>query len=109
MTSDGTRYGSANRLFDRAIANGDLERAVSASRELPQVPLANAVKILFLMGKNDDKRYAKAAARWMSRYASETKELTPGMLADVADALAALEHGDWDAAERLLTAARKVS
>ena len=56
------------------------------------------------MARNGDRRYSKAAARWMSRYAAETKDLTPGMLADVADALAELEHGDFDAAERLLAA-----
>jgi hypothetical protein len=42
----------------------------------------------------------------MARYASETKELTPAMLADVADALAELEHGDFEAAETLLAAVR---
>ena len=45
----------------------------------------------------------------MARYASEAKELTPAMLADVADALAELEQGDFDAAETLLTAARRTS
>ena len=50
--------------------------------------------------------YPRAAARWLSRYAAETTNLIPGMLADAADALAELEHGEWDAAERLVAAVR---
>jgi len=106
MTSDGSRYGSINNRFWRALADGDLSRAITASRDLPQIGLADAAKLLFLMARNGDRRYARAAARWMSRYAAETRNLTPGMLADVADALADLEHGDFDAAERLLEAVR---
>ncbi len=106
MTSPGSKYGAPTRAFERALRDGDLERAITASRELPRVSLGNAVKLLFLMARNQDRRYAKAAARWMSRYAAETKDLTPGMLSDVADALAELEHGDWDAADRLVAATK---
>ncbi len=100
MTSDGSKYGSANRRLERALADGDLGRAVSASRELPRVGLQDAAKILFLMARNRDRRYAKAtaAARWLSRFAAEVKDVTPERLAQVADALADLEHADPDAA-----------
>lgn len=104
MTSDGSRYGAANNRFSRALRDGDLNRAIAASRELPRAGLRDAAKLLFLMARNHDRRYPKAAARWMSRNAAETKELTPGMLADVADALAELEAGSFDAADRLLAA-----
>lgn len=106
MTSDGSRYGSANRRLERALADGDLSRAVSASRELPRVGLQDAAKILFLMARNQDRRYPRAAARWLSRFASEARNVTPEQLARVADALADLEHADPDAAEVLLAAAR---
>ena len=106
MTSDGSTYGAANRRLERALADGDLGRAVSASKELPRVGLQDAAKILFLMARNRDRRYPKAAARWLSRFASETTEVTPEQLAQVADALADLEHADPEAAEVLLAAAR---
>jgi hypothetical protein len=106
LTSDGSKYGSGDRCFERALRDGDLERATSASKELPRMSLANAAKLLFLMAQARDRRYARAAGRWLSRYISETKDLTPGMVADVADALAELEHGDYDAAETLIAAVR---
>ena len=104
MTCDGSKYGAANNRFSRALRDGDLDRAITASRELPRVSLRDAAKLLFLMARNHDSRYARAAARWMSRYAAETRDLTPGMLAEVADALAELEAGNLDAADRLLAA-----
>ena len=106
MTSEGSRYGSANRQLERALADGDLGRALTAGRELPRVGLQDAAKILFLMARNQDRRYPKAAARWLSRFASEISDVTPGQLAQVADALADLEHADPDAAELLFAAAR---
>jgi hypothetical protein len=104
MTSDGSKYGAANRRLERALADGDLGRAVTASRELPRVGLQDAAKILFLMARNRDGRYPKAAARWLSRFAAEARDVTPEQLAQVADALADLEHADPEAAEVLLAA-----
>ena len=106
MTSDGSKYGSANRRLERALADGDLGRAVTASRELPRVGLPDAAKILFLMARNGDRRYPKAAARWLSRFAAEVRDVTPEQLARVADALADLEHADHEAAEVLFSAAQ---
>ncbi|HEX3615013.1 MAG TPA: hypothetical protein VHU61_00630 [Solirubrobacteraceae bacterium] len=106
MTSDGSRYGAANRRLERALADGDLGRAVTASRELPRVGLQDAAKILFLMARNRDRRCAKAAARWLSRFAAEATDVTPEQLAQVADALADLEHADPEAAEVLFAAAQ---
>ncbi len=106
MTSDGSKYGAANRRLERALTEGDLGRAVTASRELPRVGLPDAAKILFLMARNRDRRYPKAAARWLSRFATEITDVTPEQLAQVADALADLEHADLEAAEVLLAAAQ---
>ena len=107
MTSDGSRYGAANRRLERALADGDLGRAVTASRELPRVGLQDAAKILFLMARNRDRRYPKAAARWLSRFAAEAADVTPEQLAQVADALADLEHADPEAAEVLFSRGRR--
>lgn len=106
MISDGNRYGTASGRLERALADGDLGSAVTASRELPRVGLPDAAKILFLMARNHDRRYPKAAARWLSRFASEVRDVTPEQLSQVADALADLEHADPEAAEVLFAAAQ---
>lgn len=107
MTSDGSKYGAANNRLSRALRDGNLERALTASKELPRIGLDNAVRLLFLMAQARDSRYGRAAARWLTRYISETNDLTPGLISDAADALADLETGDFDAAERLLAAVSK--
>jgi len=48
-------------------------------------------------------------ARWLSRYAAEKRNVTPEQLADAADALAELQHGDLDAGERLLAAVKRTA
>jgi hypothetical protein len=95
-----------NRALDAALAHSDLRMALGAAADLPAVDLSRAARLLFLMSQERSPLYRRAAARWLSRYAAETRDLTPGMLADAADALAELETGDWDAAERLLAAVR---
>jgi hypothetical protein len=107
MTSDGSRYGAPNNMLQRALADGDLNRVMIASKELPRVRLHDAAKILFLMARNQDRRFEKACARWLSRYASEAKDVSPDQLAAVADALVGLP--DHDAAEVLLSATEKMA
>jgi hypothetical protein len=104
MTSDGTKYGAANNRLRRALGDGDLGRAMTASKELPRVGLQDAAKLLFLMARNRDRRYPRAAARWLSRFAAETKDVTPDQLSRVADALADLQQADMNAVEVLLAA-----
>jgi hypothetical protein len=107
MSSDGSKYGAANSRLDRALRDGDLARAVTASKDLPRVGLADAAKLLYLMARNNDRRYPRAAARWLSRFAAEVTDTTPEQLVEVADALADLEQGgDMNAAEVLLAAVK---
>ncbi len=81
--------------------------ALATARDLPAVDLDRAARIMFLMARERSPLYAKAAARWLSRYAAEQRGVTPEQLADAADALAELEHGDPDAGERLLSAVKR--
>jgi hypothetical protein len=90
--------------LEAALAHGDLPMAVGTARDLPSVDLARATQLLVLMASERSPRYGKAAVRWLSRYAAEGRHLTPADLADVAEALGALERGDFDARERLLSA-----
>ena len=96
-----------NRNFEHALRTGDLPMALAAAKELPAMTLERAARLLWLMGKRESPLYPKAAARFMSRYVAETKDLTPAMIADVGSWLAEVEFGDVDSAERLLAAVRR--
>jgi uncharacterized protein (DUF2384 family) len=45
----------------------------AAARELPQVSLADALRILVVMAATCDERYGRAAARWAARVTSERR------------------------------------
>jgi hypothetical protein len=81
--------------------------ASGTGADLPPIDLARAARVLLLMSQERSPLYRRAATRWLSRYAAETPDLTPAMLADAADALVELERGDLDAAERLRAAVRR--
>jgi hypothetical protein len=106
MTSQGTTAGQLNKALDQALRSGDLRMAIATARDLGRVDLGRATRILVLMGREQSSSYARAAARWLSRYAAEKRDVTPEQLADAADALAELKHGDPDAGERLLAAVK---
>jgi hypothetical protein len=104
MTSDGSKYGAPTNMLQRALAEGNLERAIIASRELPRVHLQDAARILHLMARDHSPSFDRAAARWLTRYAAEVRNATAEQLAEVAVAVADLP--DMNAAETLLAATR---
>jgi hypothetical protein len=61
--------------------------ALGAAKDLPTVDLARATKLLVLMASERSPLYPRAAARWLTRYTTEARDLTPAALADVAEAL----------------------
>ena len=69
MTSDGHVY----TRFQRALSNGHLLQAMAEARDLPHVPLADALALCLLMEHHDDDRYERAAARWVGRFALECR------------------------------------
>jgi hypothetical protein len=91
-----------NHALDARLKHDHLAMAAGATHELPVLDLRRATRLLLLMATSP--MYRPAAARWPSRCATETRELTPAMLADIAENLAALGTGDFDARERLLAA-----
>jgi signal recognition particle subunit SEC65 len=106
MTSAGSTYGAVNNAFRRALDDGQLDRALAAAKELPQVGLRDAARLVYLMAQARDRRYPRAAVRWMARYVAEANDATPERISEVADALATMEHGaDREAAEVLMAAA----
>ena len=67
MTSQGSPYGR----FRRALATGNVAIIDAAARELPTLNLRDALSILVAMGRAQDPRYPRAAARWAARATSE--------------------------------------
>lgn len=80
--------GSPYARFRRAVELGRLPLVLAAAAELPTVGLADALDVLVLIAEQDHERYARAAGRWLGRYALER----PGVgLADLRLAIAACD------------------
>lgn len=94
-----TQRGEPNCAFDAAFAHNDLRCALGAAADLHRAAL-----LLFLMAQERSPLCRRAAARWLSRYASETDAVTRSMLIGVAEAIAQVWRGDVEATERLLAA-----
>jgi hypothetical protein len=90
MTSAGTTAGQKNRAFDRAVETGDLHMALAVAADMGGVDLRRATPLLRLMATQRSPLYPRAAARWLARFATERKEVTPALLAQAAGALAEL-------------------
>ena len=61
-----------------------------AARELPRVPLVEAVRLCILMAAEDDDRYERAAARWLGRFIEEGRMVGLDDLRVALDAFEAL-------------------
>lgn len=60
-------------IFDRAIAEGDPERALQWARGLKQVGLDRALALTVVLGRQDDGRYLAAAQRFLVRFIFEAR------------------------------------
>jgi hypothetical protein len=63
VTSDGSAYSR----FRRALLTGNLSLVTAAARELPQIALDDALRILRVMAAQQDPRFDRAAARFAAR------------------------------------------
>src|SRR5918911_2180620 len=86
VTSDGSAY----VRFRRALETGNELLVLATARELPRVPLEDALHICLLMRAGDPDRYERAAVRWLGRFALEARGITIHALRVAADALDAL-------------------
>jgi hypothetical protein len=77
--------------FRRAIERRALWMAEDAARELPNLPLEDALKLVRLYAEKESPKYEKAALRWLERYLAEG---SPRLrhFAEVTDSLAKLER-----------------
>ncbi|HWH95932.1 MAG TPA: hypothetical protein VNT03_18870 [Baekduia sp.] len=69
MTSQGSPYARLRR----AILTGNLTTIDAAAREVPAVPLKDALAIVVLLARRRDRRYGHAAARWAARAVIEER------------------------------------
>jgi hypothetical protein len=74
----------------RALGHGHLWAAEDAARELPQVSLGDALRLVHLYGERDSPKFEAAALRWLHRYLDEADP----SLRDVGDAVAQLVARD---------------
>ena len=64
-------HGNARAIFRRAIDRGNLLVADATAREMGQITLEEALDLLALMGRFGDKRFDRAAVRWLQRLLDE--------------------------------------
>jgi hypothetical protein len=57
--------------FRRAIERRALWLAEDAARELPNLPLEDALQLVHLYAERGSPKYEKAALRWLERYLTE--------------------------------------
>ena len=79
--------GGSYARFQRALEAGDLAAVRLAALELPYVNLADALAVCLLMRRQGDRRFERAAVRWLARLSLERPEVT---LADLRNAAGAL-------------------
>jgi hypothetical protein len=63
--------GSANAVFWRAIEARNVVAAEAAAREATKLPLDAALALVRLYGDRRDRRYERAALRYLERYIVE--------------------------------------
>ena len=99
----GSQVASIGADFQRAIQQGNVMRAEAAARQLGQLPLDQALKLLFLYAEKEPIKYERAALRWLSRYLTEGKAVSLLKAQLTLSALAELRGGEREAAAKMLT------
>jgi hypothetical protein len=66
-----TAQPAANLRFRRAIERRALWMAEDAARELPNLPLEDALQLVHLYAERGSPKYERAALRWLERYLGE--------------------------------------
>jgi hypothetical protein len=97
VTSDGSAYGR----FRRALETGNELLVLAAAKELPQVSLTDALRVVLLLRDGESERYERACVRWLGRFALEAPGVTIEALRAAADALDGLPDRAGEGMERL--------
>lgn len=85
----------AQARFRRAIERRALWAAEDAARELPNLPLEDALQLVRLYADRGSPKFERAAMRWLERYLAEG---SPRLrhFAEITASLARLESGTDD-------------
>ena len=67
MTADAHAHARLRRAIDRRA----LWMAEDAARELPNLPLEDALQLVHLYAERGSPKYEKAAMRWLERYLTQ--------------------------------------
>ena len=85
--------------FRRALDRGNVTEALSSAAELDFVSLAEALELTLLLVEGEPEKYARAAARWHTRFVQEIPNVDVGQSQAILALLAAIPS------ERLAAAA----
>ena len=88
-----TAEAHARVRFPRAIERRGLWLAEDAARELPNLPLQDALQLVHLYAERGSPKYEKAAMRWLERYLTEGSPRLQHF-AEIAASLAKLDSVD---------------
>jgi hypothetical protein len=71
-----TAQGHPRAIFSRAIERGNLTLAEQVAREVPNLTLEEALRLLFLYAEKDPARFDRAALRWLDLYLAKGKAVS---------------------------------
>jgi len=86
-----TEEAHAHVRFRRAIERRALWAAEDAARELPNLPLEDALQLVHLYAERGSPKFERAAIRWLERYLAEGAPRLQHF-AELAASLAKREH-----------------
>ena len=66
-----TSQGSPYARFRRALGTGNANLVLAAASELERVSLEDALALCLVLAAAGDRRYSRAAGRWLGRFAAE--------------------------------------
>jgi hypothetical protein len=84
--------GSDYRWLKQALERGDLPLVMASAAQLPAVDLPTALDIALLVMDREPQNGARAAVRWLGRWALESREATLAGLLEATVAMPALAH-----------------
>jgi hypothetical protein len=99
-----TAQGHPRAIFTRAIERGNLVAAEASAREVGNLTLEEALRLVFLYAEKDPARYERAALRWLVRYLTQGEAVTLLSAHLALSALGELRAGDGRQAAKLLAA-----
>jgi hypothetical protein len=97
-----TAQGHPRAIFTRAIERGNLVAAEASAREVGNLTLEEALRLLFLYAEKEPVKYERAALRWLVRYLTQGKAVSLLNAQLALTALAELRAGDGQRAAKLL-------